>query len=151
MIVAAAKSQPSPPGQNFIATVIEKEIIPESGSNKLFTECCESSDMVRSRDFKIFSFETFCSYTHLMAFLLIYIFQLDDCLSNNVRRHGEKIMLKESDKIPRTSRRKEKKQSSGNAKNKEKLTCDEDWQGPPPWDVSFGGDGSPKFLCDVMV
>ncbi|XP_009401781.3 uncharacterized protein LOC103985711 isoform X1 [Musa acuminata AAA Group] len=118
---AAAKSQPSPPGQNFIATVIEKEIIPESGSNKLFTECCESSDM------------------------------LDDCLSNNVRRHGEKIMLKESDKIPRTSRRKEKKQSSGNAKNKEKLTCDEDWQGPPPWDVSFGGDGSPKFLCDVMI
>ncbi|CAL9178185.1 uncharacterized protein LOC135638899 isoform X2 [Musa acuminata AAA Group] len=121
IITKAAKSQPSPPGQNFIATVIEKEIIPESGSNKLFTECCESSDM------------------------------LDDCLSNNVRRHGEKIMLKESDKIPRTSRRKEKKQSSGNAKNKEKLTCDEDWQGPPPWDVSFGGDGSPKFLCDVMI
>ncbi|URE01430.1 hypothetical protein MUK42_09162 [Musa troglodytarum] len=101
-IIAEGKSQPSPPGQKFIATVIEKEIISESSSNKLFTECCESSDM-------------------------------------------------ESDRKPRTSRRKEKKQSSGNAKHKEKLTCDGDWQGPPPWDVSFGGDGSPKFLCDVMI
>ncbi|CAK7324222.1 unnamed protein product [Dovyalis caffra] len=26
-----------------------------------------------------------------------------------------------------------------------------DWQGPPPWDMSLGGDGCPKFLCDVMV
>ncbi|KAL9437009.1 hypothetical protein AB3S75_022951 [Citrus x aurantiifolia] len=26
-----------------------------------------------------------------------------------------------------------------------------DWQGPPPWDLSLGGDGYPKFLCDVMV
>ncbi|KAJ6687482.1 3'-5' EXONUCLEASE DOMAIN-CONTAINING PROTEIN [Salix koriyanagi] len=26
-----------------------------------------------------------------------------------------------------------------------------DWQGPPPWDLSLGGDGCPKFLCDVMV
>lgn len=25
------------------------------------------------------------------------------------------------------------------------------WFGPPPWDPSCGGDGSPKFLCDVMV
>ncbi|CAN7125626.1 unnamed protein product [Brassica rapa subsp. narinosa] len=23
-----------------------------------------------------------------------------------------------------------------------------DWQGPPPWDSSLGGDGCPKFLLD---
>ncbi|CAG7895933.1 unnamed protein product [Brassica rapa] len=26
-----------------------------------------------------------------------------------------------------------------------------DWQGPPPWDSSLGGDGCPKFFLDVMV
>lgn len=25
------------------------------------------------------------------------------------------------------------------------------WVGPAPWDVMIGGDGKPKFLCDVMV
>ncbi|OIT18871.1 hypothetical protein A4A49_62217 [Nicotiana attenuata] len=44
------------------------------------------------------------------------------------------------------------RKSSGRIANKQRPTeGDEEWQGPPPWDVTSGGDGSPKFLCDVMV
>ncbi|EFJ13438.1 hypothetical protein SELMODRAFT_122415 [Selaginella moellendorffii] len=26
-----------------------------------------------------------------------------------------------------------------------------EWCGPPPWDPVVGGDGCPKFLCDIMI
>ncbi|EEF46701.1 uncharacterized protein LOC8276833 isoform X2 [Ricinus communis] len=76
---------------------------------------------------------------------------MDELLLNIVRRFGEKIVLGESDRKPKAFRKKGKKRSSI-------VTCREkllgnicDWQGPPPWDFSLGGDGCPKFLCDVMV
>ncbi|KAG6391532.1 hypothetical protein SASPL_149288 [Salvia splendens] len=48
---------------------------------------------------------------------------------------------------PKTSKNKAKKIVS-KPKTSEIV---EDWQGPPPWDPSAGGDSCPKFLCDVMV
>lgn len=80
-----------------------------------------------------------------------FIFQLDDYLSNIVQSYGDKLLLQESDKRPRTSRQREKKRLNSHVKHTEKLISDEDWQGPPPWDISFSGDENPKFLCDVMV
>lgn len=76
---------------------------------------------------------------------------MDETLLKVVKKYGEKMLLQESDKKPRT-KKKGKKQSSGNLVCKEKRleNCDE-WQGPPPWDVTLGGNGCPKFLCDVMV
>ncbi|WOL00095.1 exonuclease mut-7 [Canna indica] len=121
-ITDANKSQPSLLGGNFITTFIEEEVNPESSSsNRLSSTEHCQPDM------------------------------LDACLSNIARRFGEELLLNESNKRPRISRRKEKKQSSGIAKDRDKLTPDDDWQGPPPWDLSLGGDKSPKFLCDVMV
>ncbi|KAF8379983.1 hypothetical protein HHK36_027451 [Tetracentron sinense] len=77
---------------------------------------------------------------------------LDDALSKIIRKYGEKIVLKDSDRKPRTTRRKGKRQSSVGliCKQKQVENCS-DCQGPPPWDLSLGGDGCPKFLCDVMV
>lgn len=74
----------------------------------------------------------------------------DESLINIVRKYGEMILLKESDRKPKTSKKKGKKQSSSVCKEKQ-IEISDDWCGPPPWDLSLGGDGCPKFLCDVMV
>uniref|UniRef100_A0A804MM37 Mut7-C RNAse domain-containing protein n=1 Tax=Zea mays TaxID=4577 RepID=A0A804MM37_MAIZE len=73
------------------------------------------------------------------------------CLMSIVTKYSEKIILTESDAKPRTSRRKEKLKIPANAKRKDNVDCSSEWQGPPPWDPSIGGDGYPKFLCDVMI
>lgn len=77
---------------------------------------------------------------------------MNDSLFQIVRKYGDKIILKESDRKPRVSKKKGKRQSSSMLIGKERrLENIDDWQGPPPWDLSLGGDGFPKFLCDVMV
>ncbi|KAL2921763.1 Exonuclease mut-7-like protein, partial [Bienertia sinuspersici] len=77
---------------------------------------------------------------------------LGDSLSRIISRYGSKILLKESDRKPRNSKKKGKKQPtlSLNLKSKGADGVD-DWQGPPPWETLDAGDGYPKFLCDVMV
>lgn len=76
---------------------------------------------------------------------------MDYVLLQIVRKYGDKILLSESDRIPKIARKKAKK-SSGRVVNKRSPTeGGEEWQGPPPWDVTSSGDGCPKFLCDVMV
>ncbi|TVU39558.1 hypothetical protein EJB05_12983 [Eragrostis curvula] len=74
-----------------------------------------------------------------------------DCLVSIVTKYSEKILLTESDTKPRNSRRKEKKKLPTDARCKDKVDLSTEWQGPPPWDPSIGGDGYPKFLCDVMI
>ncbi|KAH0940157.1 hypothetical protein HID58_007618 [Brassica napus] len=56
--------------------------------------------------------------------------RMDENLLKIVRKYGERIMLKESDLLPRISKKKTRR------------------RGPPPWDSSLGGDGCPKFLLD---
>jgi len=72
-----------------------------------------------------------------------------------VREYGDKIVLTESDGKPRTSKRKGKRRSSNSNSafkcKEERVYGTDEWQGPAPWDFLLGGDGSPKFLCDVMV
>ena len=77
---------------------------------------------------------------------------MDEFLLNIVRKHGDRILLKESDRKPKTSKKKRKKQLPMNGILKENhLEKFDEWQGISPWDPSVGGDGYPKFLCDVMV
>ena len=77
---------------------------------------------------------------------------MDETLLKVVKKYGEKLLLKESDKKPKNSKKKGKKQSSaGLTRKEEQLKNSDAWQGPPPWDLSVGGNGCPKFLCDVMV
>lgn len=78
--------------------------------------------------------------------------QVDNSLLWIARKYGDKIMLKYSDRKPKTSKRKAKKSHAAAPQSKQTTSeIAEDWQGPPPWDPSLGGDGCPKFLCDVMV
>jgi uncharacterized protein with PIN domain len=72
-------------------------------------------------------------------------------LMSIVTKYSEKILLTDSDTKPHSSRRKEKSKLPTNAKCKDKVDYSTEWQGPPPWDPSIGGDGYPKFLCDVMI
>ncbi|KAH7659551.1 Ribonuclease D protein [Dioscorea alata] len=76
---------------------------------------------------------------------------LDEHLLTIIRKYGERIILTESDRKPRNSRRKGKQQSSVSVKFKKHLEITGNWQGLAPWDSSVGGDGCPKFLCDIMV
>ncbi|TKY55979.1 Exonuclease mut-7-like [Spatholobus suberectus] len=77
---------------------------------------------------------------------------MDEVLLKVVTKYGDRILLKESDKKPKSSKKKGKKQSLINGISKgnhfEKI---DEWQGTPPWDPLVGGNGYPKFLCDVMV
>lgn len=76
---------------------------------------------------------------------------LEISLSKIVRKYGERILLQESDRKPRISKRRGRRQPSPSWKSKDHLAMVNDWQGPPPWDSSGGGDECPRFLCDVMV
>ncbi|CDP05028.1 unnamed protein product [Coffea canephora] len=76
--------------------------------------------------------------------------EMDVILLRIARKYGDKILLKDSDRKPKMS--KKGKRSSAGMTYKERLVQSvDDWQGAPPWDLSVGGDGCPKFLCDVMV
>ncbi|KAM3243850.1 hypothetical protein ACQJBY_055652 [Aegilops geniculata] len=68
-----------------------------------------------------------------------------------ITKYSDRILLTESDTKARSSRRKEKQKLSSDSKCKEKFDYNTEWIGPPPWDPSVGGDGYPKFLCDVMI
>ncbi|KAK3126942.1 hypothetical protein QOZ80_7AG0565550 [Eleusine coracana subsp. coracana] len=74
-----------------------------------------------------------------------------DYLAFIVTKYCNKILLTESDTKLCNSRRKEKQKLPTNARCKDKVDISTEWQGPPPWDPSIGGDGYPKFLCDVMI
>ncbi|CAN4085674.1 unnamed protein product [Withania somnifera] len=77
--------------------------------------------------------------------------RMDDVLSRIVSKYGDKILLSESDRKPKISRKKAKKSSGRVANTCSSTEGGEECQGPPPWDVTSGGNGCPKFLCDVMV
>ncbi|XP_068651194.1 uncharacterized protein [Aristolochia californica] len=77
--------------------------------------------------------------------------RMDASLRKNFHKYSERIILTDSDRKPKASKRKGRKQSLLASKDKEYPEAEIDWQGPAPWDFSIGGDGCPKFLCDVMV
>ncbi|XP_051138468.1 uncharacterized protein LOC127256481 [Andrographis paniculata] len=68
-----------------------------------------------------------------------------------LEKYGDKILLKEVDRKPKVSKKKAKRMTSGLLSKAKNPEIEENWLGPPPWDPSLGGDGFPKFLCDVMI
>lgn len=77
---------------------------------------------------------------------------MDEALLKVVKKYGDRILLKESDRKLKSSKKKGKKQSLINGISKENhFEKFDEWQGTPPWDALAGGNGYPKFLCDVMV
>jgi len=113
--------------------------------NVLMTKFCKASDMVKSSASRMHICTTATPHN-----LYRNISPVDKCIGNIVTKYGERLLLKEADRRPRASRRKGRRQSV-NIKGKEELECNGNWQDMPPWDPSLGGDGCPKFLCDVMV
>lgn len=81
--------------------------------------------------------------------------EVDDDDSNMMqsilRDFGDKIALKESDKVPKSTKKKVRQRERVNVNGKVRVEISTEWQGPAPWDPTVGGDGFPKFLCDVMV
>lgn len=77
--------------------------------------------------------------------------EMDATLLHIITKYSDKILLKDSDRKPKFAKKKVKKSSVGMIHKQKLLESVDDWEGPPPWDLSLGGDGRPKFLCDVMV
>ncbi|XP_057826446.2 uncharacterized protein LOC131038134 isoform X3 [Cryptomeria japonica] len=66
---------------------------------------------------------------------------------------GERILLSECESKARFSTRKRRSRRfrTSESTNAETIERYSEWKGPPPWDPALGGDGIPRFLCDVMV
>ncbi|KAK7385002.1 hypothetical protein VNO78_30709 [Psophocarpus tetragonolobus] len=77
---------------------------------------------------------------------------MNEILLKVVKKYGDRILLKESDRKPKSSKKKGKKHSLINGITKENhFEKFDEWQGTTAWDPLVGGNGYPKFLCDVMV
>lgn len=136
------------------ATLGLKEILdtPASGNRLLGTQCYDALDIVvataASEDF-VRVVTGAWTYNRMQYRDTL---PMEESLWKIVKKYGEKIHLLESDKRRKTSKKKGKRRNSSFAVCREKQIYDStDWQGPPPWDSLVGGDGCPKFLCDVMV
>lgn len=77
--------------------------------------------------------------------------QIEGSLLWIVRKYSDKIKLKDADRKPKASKKKSKRMSAGSECKSKTIEIVEEWHGLPPWDPSIGGDGCPKFLCDVMI
>nr|XP_043632675.1 uncharacterized protein LOC122603894 [Erigeron canadensis] len=124
---------------------------PRNSTKILRTTVCEAVEMIRA---------TMTKYPQRLHAVLGASLRkssqdsipMDYVLLQIVRQYGDKILLTESDGNPKTSRRKGKRKSSTGFTCREKRVDDTgEWHGPAPWDYLLGGDGCPKFLCDVMV
>lgn len=142
--------------QNTSGAVVGlKEILEESivCHNIVKVKFCNACDMVKSCDFKVHISDRIVRAPHPWTSSKT-ILRIDESVSDIVKIYGERILLKDSDKRPRASKRRGRRSMSTNPKRKEKLQYAGEWQelqDLPPWDSSLGGDGSPKFLCDAMV
>ncbi|KAK8969023.1 hypothetical protein KSP40_PGU003854 [Platanthera guangdongensis] len=117
--------------------------------NVVRNKFCSAFDMIRSSYLPInFSGDTGVGSCSQPSCKITY--PTDEHFLAIVKIYGERILLKESDRKPRVSRRRRERRSSVNTKDREQFETNGDWQGPTAWDPEFGGDGCPKFLCDVM-
>ncbi|KAK4431306.1 Exonuclease mut-7 [Sesamum alatum] len=114
------------------------------------TKFCKASNMIRLTTPELHSSIEITEEVDSMKSCKITE-KVDSNLLWIVKKYGDKILLKDTDRKPKTSKKKTKKTSVGSMCKPKTHEVVEDWQGPPPWDPSLGGDGCPKFLCDVMV
>lgn len=126
-----------------------KEILENSDTpnNILGVKFCQASDMVKlngSERLSVrYSTTIFCPpHGNVLP---------GDSLSKIVEIYGERILLRETDRKPKISKKKKRKQPNVGSRIQDQNEAVCNWEGPPPWDPSLGGDGCPKFLCDVMV
>ncbi|KAJ7540558.1 hypothetical protein O6H91_10G021400 [Diphasiastrum complanatum] len=71
-----------------------------------------------------------------------------------IEKFGERLLAYgrvEAAKSDRRKARSRRARQAGRRESGRQVDDDVVWQGPPPWDPTIGGDGSPKFLCDSMI
>ncbi|KAL5719116.1 hypothetical protein ACHQM5_011940 [Ranunculus cassubicifolius] len=130
-----------------------KEILETSddSDNILNRTYFQASDIIRSTTISEIRYTTSSLEESFSSILSVNNFSVDPSLSKLVGLYSEKLMLKESDRSPKPSKKKKKRHLSDKLRDKEAHINSNDYSGPYPWDSSLGGDGYPKFLCDVMV
>ncbi|GMH08870.1 hypothetical protein Nepgr_010710 [Nepenthes gracilis] len=140
---------PNYPNLRFgLTEILEKPTVTE---RILHNKFCEASNVVRAAAASEIC-KSFSSTDAVSVSLCRKARPLDESVLKILKKYGSKIVLQESDRKPRTSRKKSRKQFPLSLASKVKhLDMIDDWQGPPPWALSLGGNGCPKFLCDVMV
>lgn len=72
--------------------------------------------------------------------------------SKFVKKYSDRLLVNDSGRSKSHARRprgRRAREALRNPENKDELNLE--WVGPAPWDTRIGGDGIPKFLCDVMV
>ncbi|KAG9452678.1 hypothetical protein H6P81_005582 [Aristolochia fimbriata] len=115
-------------------------------NNILRPKVSDASTMIRSISYLIQP----CGHSGGAPIFHSNMLQIDSSLRKIFRKYGERIILTDSDRRPKVSR-KEKKHSTASSNAKKSPEPEIDWQAPAPWDCAMGGDGCPKFLCDFMV
>lgn len=70
-----------------------------------------------------------------------------------VKKYSDRLLVNATDERKSSShaRRPRGRRAREALKNKDAKEEDLNWVGPAVWDIRIGGDGHPKFLCDVMV
>ena len=72
--------------------------------------------------------------------------------SKFVKKYSERLLVNEGNRSRSHARRPRGRRAREALKNPDSNNeLNLEWVGPAPWDVRIGGDGTPKFLCDVMV
>lgn len=72
--------------------------------------------------------------------------------SKFVKKYSERLLVNEESRNRSHARRPRGRRAREALKNPDSNNIlNLEWIGPAPWDVRIGGDGTPKFLCDVMV
>ncbi|KAG0624463.1 hypothetical protein M758_3G249800 [Ceratodon purpureus] len=72
--------------------------------------------------------------------------------SKFVKKYSERLLVNEESRSRSHARRPRGRRAREALKNPDSNNeINLEWIGPAPWDVRIGGDGTPKFLCDVMV
>ncbi|XP_027332171.1 exonuclease mut-7 homolog [Abrus precatorius] len=118
----------------------------------LRTQFCEASTIVQAITFSDATWVTPLGGGMIQKPSCWVTVPMDEALLKVVKKYGDRILLNELDRKPKTSKKKGKKQSLINGISKENhFKRFDEWQGIPLSDPLVGGNEYPKFLCDVMV
>ncbi|KAL6953991.1 hypothetical protein U1Q18_041658 [Sarracenia purpurea var. burkii] len=130
-----------------------KEILvkPNTSGTILRTKFCEALEIVRATTAIGFFQGISSARRDVSRVPSLNTIPMDDSILLIVGQYCDTLLLKESDRKPKMSKKKGKRKSSEGLCKGSRLQNADDWQGLPPWDLTLGGDGYPKFLCDVMV
>ncbi|XP_074281617.1 uncharacterized protein LOC141606401 isoform X2 [Silene latifolia] len=148
---SSANNADSPGSLNLNLGLKEILDIPTADRRIISTRVDEASNIIKATTASEFFKDYLSIDVSISDPLCRHTIPLNNSFSEIISKYSSKILLKESDRKPRNSRKVKKQSASSSSRRAKGAECLDDWQGPPPWDLLNGGDGHAKFLCDVMV